>query len=333
VDKPKVVTNSWTAAMATQLAWDDDRLPQDKRHGVFTKAYIDGLITGKADASGNGIISNSELYEYIKVQSEEYCKGKSECPGLSPQYNAPEAAYGASAIYVNGGAYAPPKDKVIEIKVEPKPEVTYAEPVKEEVAVYVDPPKKPEVVYVEPEKKAAPDYVEPVYVAPTYQDKDPVAAVYDIAGKANDGVVKVELLPSPQLKPGQAFHIRVTSAKPGFLILLDVNSKGEAVQIFPNDFAQKITPLSAGRPLTIPDEYYGFDFEADGNGKSVLVAIVVSDPVDLTKVAPKSRGLQAVEDARGTLTKVVAPLKAPWVEDKENRSVRWDIGTVEYTIY
>ena len=122
-------------------------------------------------------------------------------------------------------------------------------------------------------------------MAPAYVDADPVEAIGDIVGKADTGDVTVSLDKGPALNKGQAFKISVTSRNAGHLILLDVNGEGTATQIFPNDMAQKTTPLSAGSTLTIPDDYYGFDFEAEGSGENMLVAIVVSDAVDLQDVA------------------------------------------------
>jgi hypothetical protein len=134
------------------------------------------------------------------------------------------------------------------------------------------------------------------------------------------------------LKKGQSFKISVTSQYDGNLVLLDVNGEGIATQIFPNDMAKKITPLSAGSTLTIPDDYYGFDFEADGSGENMLVAIVVSDAVDLKDVAPSAQGLSAALDARQSLSAIVARLQKTWTGDTENRGVRWSLGTLKYTI-
>ena len=135
----------------------------------------------------------------------------------------------------------------------------------------------------------------------------------------------------PKLKKGQAFKISVTSQYDGNLVLLDVDGKGMATQIFPNDMAQKITPLSAGSTLTIPDDYYGFDFEADGSGENMLVAIVVSDAVDLKDVAPPAQGLTAELDARHSLSDIIARLQKTWTGDAENRGVRWSLGTLKYS--
>ena len=162
---------------------------------------------------------------------------------------------------------------------------------------------------------------------------DPVQAIGDILGKEETGDVRLSLDPGVQLKNGDVFTITVESGSDGHLMLFDVNQEGKATQIFPNEAAQKITPLTAHAPLTIPDAYYGFDFEADGAGESVLVAIVVADPLDLSKLAPASQGLTEELDARLTIADIVGALKKTWTEDTENRGIRWSLGTLKYTIY
>ncbi|MGQ3279463.1 MAG: DUF4384 domain-containing protein, partial [Shinella sp.] len=140
-------------------------------------------------------------------------------------------------------------------------------------------------------------------------------------------------LSSDHLKGGDAFKITVTSSTGGHLILYDVDKDGKATQIFPNEAAQKITPLTPNMPLTIPDDYYGFEFEADGPSENVLVAIVVADDVDLTKVAPNDYGLTKELDARTTIAEIAGTLKQTWTRDTENRGVNWSLGLLKYTVY
>lgn len=301
VDKPAQLTagglTAWSAAAAYQVAWDDVRLPVEDRHGVFTSAYIGGYTPGESDANGNGLVSNAELFEYVTRKSKEYCSTLEDCDNLDPQLESVPDVLGTSIA-----------------KPEPyKPEQT-AEQTQD----------KPEPVYQEIKVEGG--------VAPVYADADPVTAVGDITGKADTGDVTVSLDTGPKLKKGQAFKVTVTSQYDGSLVLLDVNGEGMATQIFPNDMAQKITPLSAGSPLTIPDDYYGFDFEAEGSGDNMLVAIVVSDAVDLKDIVPSAQGLATELDARHSLSEIIARLQKTWTGDAENRGVRWSQGTLKYSV-
>lgn len=42
-------------------------------HGVFTCFLLEGLA-GKADRNGGGVVTVSELYEYVKEQIEGHCR-------------------------------------------------------------------------------------------------------------------------------------------------------------------------------------------------------------------------------------------------------------------
>jgi hypothetical protein len=304
VDKPAVLiaggVTAWSAAAPYQVAWDDVRLPEEQRHGVFTSAYIAGYKPTESDANSNGLVSNAELFEYITTKSKEYCASQENCDNLDPQLESVPDALGTSVA---------------------KPEPYVPETVENTAD---KPEEQPQPVYQEAKVEAG--------VAPAYVDADPVVAIGDIVGKADTGDVSVSLDTGPLLKKGQAFKISVTSKYDGNLVLLDVNKEGVATQIFPNEIAKKITPLTAGSTLTIPDDYYGFDFEADGSGENMLVAIVVADDVDLKDVAAPAQGLNAELDARQTLSEIVSKLQKTWTGDAENRGVHWSLGTLKYTI-
>lgn len=300
VDKPEVVkqngVEAWSAASSYQVAWDDTRLPPEERHGVFTLSYVNGHEIAAADSNGNGIVSNAELLEYVKKQSQAYCTLQTQCQGLDPQLEVNYALLGASAV-------TPAAETAGQQTQQQTPDYGKVEEVKVENAQQT------------------------VYVA-----ANPVDAVGDILGKPQTGDVKVALS-SDYLKNGDVFKITVTSSTGGHLILYDVDKDGKATQIFPNEAAQKITPLSANVPLTIPDDYYGFDFEAEGPSENLLLAIVVADDVDLTKVAPNGYGLTKELDARTTIADIAGTLKQTWTRDTENRSVDWSLGLLKYAIY
>ncbi|WP_242222871.1 caspase family protein [Shinella zoogloeoides] len=295
VDKPDVAKQSgveaWSAASSYQVAWDDTRLPPEERHGVFTLSYVDGHEIAASDSNGNGIVSNAELLDYVKKQSQAYCAGQDQCQGLDPQLEVNYALLGASAVSpaAETGQQTSDSGKVEEVKIDNTQQTAYV---------------------------AA----------------DPVEAVGDILGKAQTGDVTVALS-SDRLKSGDTFRITVTSVTGGHLVLYDVDKDGKATQIFPNEAAQKITRLAANTPITIPDDYYGFDFEAEGPSENVLVAIVVADDVDLTRIAPSDYGLTKELDARTTIAEIAGTLNGTWTRDTENRSVNWSLGLLKYTVY
>ncbi|NVD41199.1 caspase family protein [Ensifer sp. HO-A22] len=292
VDKPGRAKESgiaaWSASAPYQVAWDDVRLPIERRHGVFTEAYVAGQVGASADANANGLTSNAELFEYVAAQSAAFCASQQKCETLDPQFETKAQNLGASAVVpVQAGTEAPAR----------------YQPVAADGA------------------------------APTsYQVANAVDAVGDIVGKADAGDVRISIDRPTTMKAGDVFKLTVASKVAGSLILLDVGANGAATQIFPNEFAQKITPLAANVPLTLPDEYYGFDFEASGEGESAFVALVVSDAVDLADVAPKTRGLKIELSARETLSEIVSRLQQAWTDDLDKRGIRWSVGTLRYHV-
>ena len=290
IDKPDVVRQAgieaWSAASSYQIAWDDTRLPPEERHGVFTLSYVNGHEPAAGDSNGNGIVSNAELLDYVKRQSQAYCAAQTQCQGLDPQLEVNHALLGASAVNPTNDTVQQPAMEAVKLE------------------------NTPQTAYV-----AA----------------DPLEAVSDILGRPPAGDVELALS-SGHLRNGDPFKITVTSTAGGHLLLYDVDKDGKATQIFPNEAARKITPLAADVPLTIPDDYYGFDFEAEGPSENVLVAIVIADDVDTTAIAPNDYGLTKNLDARTTIADIAGTLNQTWTRDAENRGVSWSLGLLKYRV-
>ncbi|MEI2300322.1 caspase family protein [Ensifer sp. MJa1] len=296
VDKPKLVSEvgvtAWSASAPYQVAWEDVRLPVEERHGVFTAAFVAGQSGAAADANGNGLTSNAELFEFVKAQSAGYCASQKKCGSLDPQLETKAQNLGASAT-------APDKADATS----------------------------------EGQGGGTQQASSQNESGPAYGDANAIAALSDIIGKTEAGDVGISIdRPSMTMKAGDVFKVTVNSRTGGNLLLFDINAQGKAIQIFPNEFAQKTTPLAADVPLTLPDEYYGFEFEASGEGENVFVALVVADPVDLSDVAPKTRGLKVELNARETLSEIVARLQKTWTDDLDRRGIRWSVGTLSYRV-
>lgn len=128
----------------------------------------------------------------------------------------------------------------------------------------------------------------------------------------NKAGVSVDLIPSIQVAAGSKLGFRITTKKPGYLILVDVDASGRLTQIFPNtatigqsrDVPNLVRP---GRALTIPQlgtPYAAFEFVADApSGLAMVVALLSDKPVhvvDLPSVPPPATApydtLQYVRD-------------------------------------
>ena len=120
----------------------------------------------------------------------------------------------------------------------------------------------------------------------------PAQIAADALSHGNDAEVRLEVLPSSSLRLGDTVTFRVTSARPGRLLVLDVNANQELTQLFPNEISDRQgrgDDISTNRPITIPDAYYGFAFTAgEPTGKGLLLAIVDGDP-DLPRPADRQR--------------------------------------------
>ena len=55
-----------TASRATEYAFEaDDLATENARPSVFTGAIVDGLVSGRADQNGDGLVTVDELYDYV----------------------------------------------------------------------------------------------------------------------------------------------------------------------------------------------------------------------------------------------------------------------------
>ena len=109
---------------------------------------------------------------------------------------------------------------------------------------------------------------------------------------ANAAGLSVEILPGRDLAPGMLISFRVTTRKPGWLILVDVDAAGKLSQIFPNGLASiyrtaaepgsnKIDP---GRAVLVPDaaDAKAYEFVASPpSGTGMIVAMLSDKPVDV----------------------------------------------------
>ena len=80
---------AWTAVASNQLALEDVEAPQ--RQGVFTGRFVRGITERLADRNHDGRIVHSELLDYVRSESEEYCRRhRGDCEkGLTPLLEGP----------------------------------------------------------------------------------------------------------------------------------------------------------------------------------------------------------------------------------------------------
>ena len=89
------------------------------------------------------------------------------------------------------------------------------------------------------------------------------AAPTDLLVHDNHADVHLEILPATNLQVGSVVKFKVTSARPGALVLLDINADGNVTQLVPNQIMKQNDRPSfvlADRSIVVPDAYYGFEF-------------------------------------------------------------------------
>lgn len=160
------------------------------------------------------------------------------------------------------------------------------------------------------------------------------------ADRDNPAGIAVGFVQGQRVKVGQNAQFRVTTRRPGYLVLLDVTPDRKITQIYPNERSlstptggrTKSNYVDATHPLLVPDRrnpYEGFDFtveEPAGEGR--LIAILSDKPLKsvTTSDLPKSMlGTDAVD----FLAKLTSELR----QDLElQKSAGWSFAVGKYEI-
>jgi hypothetical protein len=105
----------------------------------------------------------------------------------------------------------------------------------------------------------------------------------------NPAGVTVSFAQGDTVKAGQVVQFKVTSAKPGYLVLIDLTPDRKMLQIYPNAMSLKSPTggklrsnyIEPGRVVLVPDPknpFEGFEFSIDlPAGEGLLVAILSAE--------------------------------------------------------
>lgn len=174
---------------------------------------------------------------------------------------------------------------------------------------------------------------------------DPLATANVALHTLNPAGIKLSILPGSDLPLGTRIAFSVSTQRPGYLVIVDINAEGRITQIFPNmmslaqssgevAYANLVKP---GAEVTVPNAknpLARFTFTADEpRGSGAIVAMLSDHPVqliDLPDISPSSQGLQATVDA---LDAAVAGLKIA-AAGRANTFVEgaWSFSAIPYTI-
>lgn len=158
----------------------------------------------------------------------------------------------------------------------------------------------------------------------------------------NPAQLSVEMLPGQTLTVGSYVSFKVTSKKPGYVVLMDVDATGHLTQIYPNT-ASLVRASRAngnyvkpGSSMVIPlatDPYAGVRYVVSPpNGQAMIVGILSAAPVqilDLPDIPVEILGKP--EMVLAYLTKRTSELRIP-NEGDQIREGKWSFDARPYTI-
>ncbi|KAB1123047.1 trypsin-like serine protease [Neorhizobium galegae] len=123
--------------------------------------------------------------------------------------------------------------------------------------------------------------------------KTPVAAVENTLKGDNDAGISIDVIPGTSVKIGDKVAMRVSTKKPGYLILVDIDSSGKLTQLYPNRRSMGLHPaaksgdnrLGPEKAVVVPDRgnpYIGFEYVVEGPaGVGMVVAILSDTPIEV----------------------------------------------------
>jgi hypothetical protein len=139
----------------------------------------------------------------------------------------------------------------------------------------------------------------------------------------NSAGLSMQILPGPDIAVGSQVSFQISSKKPGYLIIVDVEATGKLVQIYPNPMSlmlpggvrENANYLRPGKPRRIPEPgnpFAGFDFVASPpTGTAMVVAILGDRPVQLLDLPDVPASLAGSASAVEYLTKLANGLRIP----------------------
>lgn len=190
---------------------------------------------------------------------------------------------------------------------------------------------------------AAPAAPAPVLATPGR----PAAQTADIGAidlkSDNTAGLSIQIVPGQYLDVGTKIAFKVTTKRPGYLLLVDVDATGKLTQIYPNQQSllgarsrQATNRIRPGRTVTIPDPgdpLAGFEFvAAPPSGVAMVVAILSDKPVQLIDLPDVPRQLAGQQAALKYLTDFAGTLKIADNDTGALEDAKWSFDAKLYVI-
>ena len=162
------------------------------------------------------------------------------------------------------------------------------------------------------------------------------------AGSMNSAT-EVEMMPGQTVNVGSRVSFRITSKKPGYLVLVDVDATGHLTQIYPNTASlirannPKGNYVKPGSKLMIPlaaDPYAGgVEYVVSPpSGQAMIVAILSAQPVQILDLPDVPPEVKDQSDRLAWLAKWTRELRIPDDATNQLREAQWSFNAKPYII-
>jgi len=159
----------------------------------------------------------------------------------------------------------------------------------------------------------------------------------------NPAELSIEMLPETTVVVGSRVSFRISAKKPGFLILVDIDSAGKVTQIYPSPvslMAGHGKPngnfIRPGKPIQIPspiEPNVGFEFVASPPAGSAMVVALLSDqPVQMIDLPDIPVSLVGQSAAVNFLSELASELRIPSADDNRLQRPTWSLTAKSYEI-
>jgi hypothetical protein len=196
----------------------------------------------------------------------------------------------------------------------------------------LQPPAKAAV----PDAPAAPGAVTP----PTPSVATDTPNLSDLANvtPGNEAHLSVEMLPGQTVTVGGFVSFKVTSKKPGYVVLMDVDATGHLNQIFPSTPSQTRSSrpngnyIKPGSPLLIPPTAGMRFVVSPPQGQAMIVGILSASPVQIVDLPDIPAEILGKPDMiLAYLSKRTNELRIP-DSDNKLRQAQWSFDAKPYVI-
>lgn len=158
----------------------------------------------------------------------------------------------------------------------------------------------------------------------------------------NPANVSIELIPGGALAIGKRVSFRVTTKKPGYVLVIDVDPTGKMSQIFPSpellaragDAALNL--VTSGQPLLIPNEAarkQGVQYVVTPpTGTASVVAILSDKRVQIVDLPDMATPTKTPDEQLASLQKWMTDLRIPDARTGKLLPSAWSFDQKTYTI-